>query len=452
MKKAYTQPASQLPGASTLVVDTSKKDLPSNTSKPSENNAQDRPNTPEHKETALPIPAGFPKGREKRQLDKPNQTSYNGPPASKDSPESKPLHKRNRTPGKEGDEYGTPWIDAGTMMNQRRTMTADHEAGYRSPGVFPTKRQHRQKGMAKLRSKQDYRRHRVQKLNVARRRYKKIRKDPRYLRYKNKLEHNPDRFHRLRASIQKVASMHLLADRYLQADFLREQEHPENLEQTYWRKRDTGTPDGPNQHSEVPDGTTTWVDFGGNTREQHVPAHQGPDYQVENNPGSARVIPEGHDFANRQASLKSASLRVAARYLEAALYSGIVDGLDPKIRDKAKGIAPRLVRVDKQNALWFFEVAGSKGERYRVKIQAKPRKNTTKDMRKADLSASCSCDFWRWQGPEYHAYTEKYLYGKVQGTAETPDVKDPQGTHRVCKHALACLDKVLTYDAPAGRE
>lgn len=446
LKQGYSQPASQLPGTSTYVTETSKENLPSNTSKKTEDNYESRSVTPEHKEVALPIPPGHPEGRDKRQLDKPNQPSFNGPPASKDSPESKPLHERTRSLAKPGEEYGTPYIDQGTILNQRRTMTAlELEAGYQSPGgVFPTKRQHKQKGLSKLKSKQEYRHTRVKKLTEAKRRYKKIRRNPRYKKYKDMLEGHPDRFKRLKAASLRVASLYL-ASLTTTADFYREQEHPENLDQTWKRKQDKGTPDGANQHAEIPDGLTSWVDYGPNQRGQHTPAQTGPDYYVDNNPGSAKVIPEGHDFANKMA------IRIAFRHLEAKKLPEILKPTAETILQKGSKLSAKLTKVDKANHIWFFDVAGSEPKPYRVKIQAAPQ-GKSQLVSKADLFITCSCDFWQYQGPEYHAKQEGYLYGKPRGTAEAPDKKDPDGKNKLCKHAVACLNKVQTYDIPMGKQ
>jgi len=59
-----------------------------------------------------------------------------------------------------------------------------------------------------------------------------------------------------------------------------------------------------------------------------------------------------------------------------------------------------------------------------------------------DIRLSCSCDFWVYQGPEYHARQGGYLLGSPRGTAAAPRVRDPQGRHLVCKHAAAVLGRL----------
>jgi hypothetical protein len=137
---------------------------------------------------------------------------------------------------------------------------------------------------------------------------------------------------------------------------------------------------------------------------------------TDNNPGSAKVIPEGHDFANRMA------VRVAARLAD------IVNGIDPGIRSRAKKIAPKMVSTKGNTRT--FHVPGSDGT-YTVKVQGEPG---------GDLRVSCSCDFWQYQGPEHWAKVGDYLLGKPRGTADRPTAKDPKGRNRLCKHAMACLE------------
>lgn len=62
---------------------------------------------------------------------------------------------------------------------------------------------------------------------------------------------------------------------------------------------------------------------------------------------------------------------------------------------------------------------------------------------KDDVKLSCTCNFWKYQGAEYHAKTEGYLAGELQGTGEEPLAKDPEGKNKLCKHALAVLNAYL---------
>jgi hypothetical protein len=177
---------------------------------------------------------------------------------------------------------------------------------------------------------------------------------------------------------------------------------------------------------------------------EHEPGHDLDTGTTWDNPGSAKVIPEGHDFENRaDRALKEAAIRVAMR------ISDIQERTGPKVHDTARKVQVKLTRVDTANHMWMFVVPGSKkGTSYKVRVKAAPTGNVT-DVNKMDVHVSCTCPFWRWQGPEHHAKKNDYLYGKPAGTASVPDVKDPTGKHWACKHILAVLAKVKTFK-PGG--
>jgi len=146
-------------------------------------------------------------------------------------------------------------------------------------------------------------------------------------------------------------------------------------------------------------------------------------------PGSAKVIPDGYGFVNKD-----------ERHIVAVHLGEILDRCGPSVAQRAQGLAVKLRRVDAKNHLWLFDVPGSKmGDMYRIRVKALARPGV-KDVRKADLLVSCSCPFWQWQGPEHHALIGRYLYGKPKGTASLPVIKDPTGKHGACKHVVAVLN------------
>ena len=163
--------------------------------------------------------------------------------------------------------------------------------------------------------------------------------------------------------------------------------------------------------------------------------------EVDNNPGSAKVIPSGHDFANKEASADRvvAAIRVAARMSE------ILNGLDPGVIDRAKVKVPKLIRSDPGNLMFRFQVPGSKGEKYIVRVKGTLSAKGIRSLSKMDLELSCSCNFSRWQGPEHHSKVEEYLYGKPVGTASVPVVRDPEGVKRTCKHVVAVMDVISKW-------
>ena len=158
---------------------------------------------------------------------------------------------------------------------------------------------------------------------------------------------------------------------------------------------------------------------------------------TDNNPGSAKVIPSGHGFVNKEAS----AIRVAAKMAE------ILRGMDPGIQSRSLGITPKLQRSDVGKIIYSFKVPGSKGETYTVRVKGLPPSGSVRTLSKMDLKLSCSCDFWQYQGPEHWAKAGDYLYGKPRGTAAVPDSKDPNGKNRLCKHALATLGLIKKWPA-----
>jgi hypothetical protein len=149
-------------------------------------------------------------------------------------------------------------------------------------------------------------------------------------------------------------------------------------------------------------------------------------HPVENNPGSAKVIPSGHGFVNKQASrVANATLKKAAMDVDTLLKKTSED-----IVRKAQSIS--IYRPVEKDGVFQYRIQGSKGEAYLVTASLSP------------LQVSCSCDFWQWQGPEHHAVQNGYLYGTKKGTAAEPTRKDPDGRNLLCKHAVRCLKDLFS--------
>jgi hypothetical protein len=170
---------------------------------------------------------------------------------------------------------------------------------------------------------------------------------------------------------------------------------------------------------------------------------QMPDTHTDNVPaGSSRVVPNGQgQMWSGDATYMQASLRPlpSARQRVAATLSELLSATSPDVVSRGKGIKPSLKRADPDKGLWTFTVPGSKGEAYTVRVKALPPNKTVKKVEKAQVQVSCSCDFFRWQGPEHHAVKGGFLYGKPVGTASTPAQRDPDARNKVCKHIVSCL-------------
>ena len=106
----------------------------------------------------------------------------------------------------------------------------------------------------------------------------------------------------------------------------------------------------------------------------------------------------------------------------------ILDNLHPDIIEKAKEVKDLV-------------------SQFKSKIEDEPKKykvgdyDVTVDAKGDDLRVSCTCKYWIYQGPQYHAKKNDYLYGTTKGTATKPKKKDPDGTHKICKHIYAVLEK-----------
>lgn len=117
-------------------------------------------------------------------------------------------------------------------------------------------------------------------------------------------------------------------------------------------------------------------------------------------------------------------------YKSSAYLRDITNGLDPKVKSNASSIEAVVNGFEEKLMIEPIEFEVGK---YIVTISAEG------DRSDPDLHISCTCNYWQYQGPEYHAVQNDYLYGTVRGTAEQPTKKDPEGTHKVCKHAYAVL-------------
>lgn len=132
-------------------------------------------------------------------------------------------------------------------------------------------------------------------------------------------------------------------------------------------------------------------------------------------------------------------------FAKAAMTLGEIESnTQQEVRDRAGSVQVSLARADRKNHIWTFKAAGSKGESYLIRVKAEPHGNT-KEVGKLQVKISCTCNFFRWQGPEHHAKVHGYLYETPRGTASEPVIKDPTKVHWACKHIFAVINKVSKY-------
>lgn len=122
----------------------------------------------------------------------------------------------------------------------------------------------------------------------------------------------------------------------------------------------------------------------------------------------------------------------------------ILSGLDSDVEDRAEGSGGMDMKLkDKPLPFeWEYSVTTG-GPRYTVIVRALAKEEQIDEeahVRDMDVKVSCSCPYWRWQGPEYHAKKEDYLKGGPRGTASTPDIRDPERDNYACKHVAYVLE------------
>lgn len=141
----------------------------------------------------------------------------------------------------------------------------------------------------------------------------------------------------------------------------------------------------------------------------------------------------------------------SSRVRVASTADQILSGLDSKTQQKAAKCSVDLKRADIKNLRWVFAVDCGNGIKA-VKLKALRPKAQIMAFGKMDLELTCSCPAWKWLGPEFHAKREKYLLDKPQGTASTPDVRDPERDNRVCKHVAAVLALTRGWVIPKAKK
>lgn len=213
--------------------------------------------------------------------------------------------------------------------------------------------------------------------------------------------------------------------------------------------------ENPKQETEQPGADVQYQAVGPGTYQRKPDEKEGvptgaqmPDTHTDNVPaGSSRVVPNGQgQMWSGDATYLQASLAQPSRAKTAATIAEILSSTDPALLSKGKAYFSKLRvrRAKPETGFWAFAVPGSKGKTYIVKVKAVVPA-PAKFIEKGQVQVSCDCEFFRWQGPEHWAKTQKYLYGKPVGTASKPVVKDPDARNRVCKHVAGVLEFARKY-------
>lgn len=123
----------------------------------------------------------------------------------------------------------------------------------------------------------------------------------------------------------------------------------------------------------------------------------------------------------------------------AANLDEILSNCGPPLKGRAQDVTYKRTRRS-PSGMTSWIANGSRGEKYTIKIKPIRKDKRIKAFAKVPIQVSCSCPYFRWQGPEHWAKKNGFLHGRQVGTASTPDIKDPKGKHWACKHVVAVLE------------
>lgn len=69
-------------------------------------------------------------------------------------------------------------------------------------------------------------------------------------------------------------------------------------------------------------------------------------------------------------------------------------------------------------------------------------------MKDRQIQVSCSCEFWKFWGPDYLAMTKGYLEGRPRSNKAPSGVRDPRREHWICKHVATAAQLFYREAAP----
>ncbi|MDO8640912.1 MAG: hypothetical protein Q7R33_05160 [Nitrosarchaeum sp.] len=129
----------------------------------------------------------------------------------------------------------------------------------------------------------------------------------------------------------------------------------------------------------------------------------------------------------------------------------LLSAIPAVIKNRSVEYQPNLVRH--RDNLWLYRV-GDYVVRIKVpkihlrvlkQLSKKNQQHLTK-LKNRDILVSCTCDFWKYNGPDYHAHENNYSERTFSDLSQ-PVVRDPQDKFLLCKHAYSAL-KQLKADFP----
>jgi len=132
---------------------------------------------------------------------------------------------------------------------------------------------------------------------------------------------------------------------------------------------------------------------------------------------------------------RHSSLRQVAFFKLSLKPERLITEVPKKIKENAEVCSVSLVSYDKRGRIFSFKVdCGNKPKNVRASLTSLN-----------EVAMTCSCPFWRWNGPEFNAKSNKFLLGKPNGKASPPNVRDPDREFWLCKHTFAVLKRLDTF-------
>lgn len=123
---------------------------------------------------------------------------------------------------------------------------------------------------------------------------------------------------------------------------------------------------------------------------------------------------------------------IAAIKKVAVSASYLITSVPSSIRSKSHAYTADLVRS--RGNSWTYKVGD-----YVVRIKV-PVIVSRNKLGRQDILISCTCNFWKWNGPDYHASNQGYSE-RTFSDLSAPVERDPQNQYLICKHACAALQQ-----------
>jgi hypothetical protein len=115
-----------------------------------------------------------------------------------------------------------------------------------------------------------------------------------------------------------------------------------------------------------------------------------------------------------------------------------------KIQNMTRGGEISLANKDFKNFLFQFSVPGDGWPNSKpfYQVDIKFNKDGTPTLKELDVQVRCNCPFFIYNGPEYNASSGNYLFQGARGTAEPPNIRDPNRQYYICKHISAVFSLI----------